>query len=43
MKRVVMAALLALACSKQTPMNTPSTAKEKTWPMTATIVSSRII
>ena len=41
MKRLLIASLLALAlaCSKQTQTSTPAAAKEKTYPMTATIVS----
>lgn len=42
MKRLLIAVLvlLAVACSKQTETNAPSAAaKEKTYPMTATIVS----
>jgi Cu/Ag efflux protein CusF len=41
MKRIAMATLvtLAVACSKSSQTNTPAASKEKTYPMTATIVS----
>src|SRR5436190_21856718 len=41
MKRILIATLitLAVACSKGSETNTPAASKEKTYPMTATIVS----
>jgi Cu/Ag efflux protein CusF len=42
MKRLLIATLIALAavaCSKETQTTTPAASKEKTYPMTATIVS----
>jgi hypothetical protein len=42
MKRLLIATLIALAavaCSKETQTTTPTASKEKTYPMTATIVS----
>ena len=42
MKRLLITALIALAvvaCSKETQTSTPGASKEKTYPMTATIVS----
>src|SRR5437773_12273856 len=41
MKRVLSVALIAfaMACSKQTQTNAPAASAEKTYPMTATIVS----